>query len=208
MPLLRREHIVFLVIAYGFSWTLWIGAWLVVRRTGGEGLLFNEELVWVAMFEQGSFAPLLGASGLGLLAVYGPLVAGFVASAVDPSTSPQDLYRRIRAVRVGSTWYLRGLLILIAVTAVPGLILGAFTGLAADAPSLRRLGGFLLVFFVFQLLTSGLEEPGWRGYLLDRLLPGRSLWDAGWAVGGPWALWHLPVVLMLFGQHGMEPSKW
>lgn len=204
MPVLRREHFFFLVVAYGFSWTMWVIAWLLARRSGVD-LVFNEELVWSALFDEGSLGPLLGVSGLALLAVYGPLLAGLIASAVDPTTSLQDLYRRMRLVRVGSTWYLRVLLILIAVTAVPALALAAFTGLASDAPSLPRIGVFLAVFFVFQLFTSGLEEPGWRGYLLDRLLPGRSLWDAGWAVGVPWALWHLPVVLILFSQQGMEP---
>lgn len=204
LPFLRREHFVFLAVAYGFSWAMWVSAWFLARRSGGE-LVFNEELVWTAIFEEGSLGPLLGVSGLALLAVYGPLLAGFLASALDPTTSRQDLYRRMRIVRVGSAWYLRALFILIAVTAVPALVLAAFTGLASDAPSLPRLGGFLVVFFVFQLFTSGLEEPGWRGYLLDRLLPGRSLWDAGWAVGVPWALWHLPVVLILFAQQGMEP---
>ncbi len=76
-----------------------------------------------------------------------------------------------------------------------------------DAPSAQRIGGFLVVFFGFQLLTSGLEESGWRGYLLEKILPGRSLWDAGWAVGLPWAVWHLPVVLMLFIRQGMEPIQ-
>lgn len=204
MAVLRLEHLVFLVVAYGFSWTMWLSAWFLARRWG-ENLVFNEELVWTALFDEGSLGPLLGVSGLALLAVYGPLIAGFIASAVDPTTSPQDLVRRIRVVRVGSSWYLRVLLILIAVTAVPALALAAVTGLASDAPSLQRLGVFLVVFFVFQIFTAGLEEPGWRGYLLDRLLPGRSLWDVGWAVGVPWALWHLPVVLILFAQQGMEP---
>ncbi len=47
----------------------------------------------------------------------------------------------------------------------------------------------------------------WRGYLTEKVLPGRGFWDAGWAVGPGWALWHLPVVLMLFVQQGMEPAQ-
>lgn len=62
---------------------------------------------------------------------------------------------------------------------------------------------FLLTFFVVQMLTSGTEEIGWRGYLTEKMLPGRGFWDTGWAVGPVWALWHLPVVTMIFAQQGM-----
>ena len=107
---------------------------------------------------------------------------------------------------MGGRWYLRLALILSAVAVLPGVLLIAVTGVAADGPTAARLGLFLVVFLVFQMLTSGTEEVGWRGYLLEKLLPGRNLWDAGWAVGVPWALWHLPIVIMLFAQQGMPPA--
>ncbi|MGZ8725422.1 MAG: CPBP family intramembrane glutamic endopeptidase, partial [Aeromicrobium sp.] len=50
---------------------------------------------------------------------------------------------------------------------------------------------------------SGTEEIGWRGYLTEKLLPGRGFWDAGWLVGVVWAVWHLPVATMIFMQQGM-----
>ena len=52
-------------------------------------------------------------------------------------------------------------------------------------------------------VTSGTEEIGWRGYLTEKLLPGRGFWDAGWLVGVVWAVWHLPVATMIFLQQGM-----
>ena len=74
---------------------------------------------------------------------------------------------------------------------------------ADDAPAIGTLAWFLLVFFVFQMLTSATEEIGWRGYLLEKLLPGRNFWDAGWMLGWVWAGWHLPVVIFIFMQQGM-----
>ncbi len=55
------------------------------------------------------------------------------------------------------------------------------------------------------MLTSGTEEVGWRGYLNEKLRHGRNFWDTGWAVGPPWAVWHYPIVVMMFVQQDMAP---
>jgi membrane protease YdiL (CAAX protease family) len=50
------------------------------------------------------------------------------------------------------------------------------------------------VFFAFNLLFGGvLEEPGWRGLLLDRLLTRHSPLWASMLVWFPWAVWHAPL---------------
>jgi CAAX protease family protein len=50
------------------------------------------------------------------------------------------------------------------------------------------------VFFLFNLLFVGtLEEPGWRGSLLDRLQSKLSPLSASFLVWLPWALWHAPL---------------
>lgn len=200
-----RYHLIFLAVAYGISWPLWIAAWLLARSTGVGDLLLNEELVWGLLFEGGLASPVLGVSVLALVAVYGPLIAGVIATRVDPSTDLGGLRQRTTRVAVGSRWYLRLALVLLGVAVVPGMVMLAVVGVAGDAPSLTGVASLLGIFFALQLLTSGTEEVGWRGYLLHKLLPGRDLWDAGWAVGVPWALWHLPIVLILFAQQGMPP---
>jgi membrane protease YdiL (CAAX protease family) len=63
------------------------------------------------------------------------------------------------------------------------------------------LGGFGLaamanaaMFFFYNLLFVGtLEEPGWRGFLLDRLQNKFSPLSASLLTWLPWALWHAPV---------------
>jgi uncharacterized protein len=50
------------------------------------------------------------------------------------------------------------------------------------------------MFFAFNFLFVGtLEEPGWRGFLLDRLQRRFSPLTASLLVWLPWALWHAPV---------------
>jgi uncharacterized protein len=50
------------------------------------------------------------------------------------------------------------------------------------------------VFFLFNLLFVGTEEePGWRGFLLDRLQRKFSPLSASLLVWLPWALWHAPL---------------
>jgi membrane protease YdiL (CAAX protease family) len=62
---------------------------------------------------------------------------------------------------------------------------------------------FLTVFFVFQMLTSGTEEIGWRCYLNEKLRQGRDFWKTGWAVGLPLGCMAYPVVVLMFVQQGM-----
>jgi membrane protease YdiL (CAAX protease family) len=50
------------------------------------------------------------------------------------------------------------------------------------------------VFFLFNLLfVATLEEPGWRGFFLDRLQHKFSPLSASFLVWLPWALWHAPL---------------
>lgn len=198
-----RPTLVFLAIAYGFSWTFWIGSWVVAAATDAGQQLVNEDLVRSLTFGDRPPSTLLWLSLLSLVGVYGPMLAGVVATRLDPDASSRDLWARVRRVRVGTRPYALVLGIL-AVIVVPVVLLTALTAdRAADAPGAGTLVGFLAVFLLFQLLTSGTEEIGWRGYLNEKLRDGRDFWDTGWAVGVPWAVWHVPVVVMMFVHQGM-----
>jgi uncharacterized protein len=50
------------------------------------------------------------------------------------------------------------------------------------------------MFFLFNMFfVAVLEEPGWRGFLLDHLQDKFSPLAASMAVWLPWALWHAPL---------------
>ena len=64
---------------------LWIAGWFVADVTDAGDLLFNEDLVWRVGFVRDVATPLLIATGIAFLAVYGPMIGGIVASRLDPA---------------------------------------------------------------------------------------------------------------------------
>lgn len=206
-PLWHSHHVRFVAIAFGWSWVLWIGAWLMGRAMGIEEMLFNEEAVWRIVFERDVSSDLLIVSVVTIVAVFGPMIAGLVATRTDPAVSSSDLRASIRRTGVGRSNYLTALAVL-AIAVVPPLIINSLTvDRRVDGPGISQLLPFLVVFFVYQMLTSATEEIGWRGYLVAKMLPGRSFWDTGWSIGFVWAAWHYPVVVMIFVAQGMVPAQ-
>ena len=200
-----RPRLRFLIIAYGVSWAIWVGAWIAAAATDTGDLLFNETLVFDVLFGGDPSGTLVALSLLSLLGVYGPMIAGIIASRSDPAIPPGDLRRRLLRVGVGGRAYGLIALILLLVTVPTLAVTAAIADPADDAPGAGTLLLFLLAFFIVQLATSGTEEVGWRGYLTHTLLPGRGYWDTGWAVGPVWAVWHYPVVIQIFLAQGMQP---
>jgi membrane protease YdiL (CAAX protease family) len=69
----------------------------------------------------------------------------------------------------------------------------------------------LLVVPVLYLLQAGLEELGWRGYMLDRLQARFSPLIASLVMGVCHALWHLPMFFVVGTnqiQWGFGPDFW
>jgi len=204
--LLDVHHIRYIAVAFGFSWIIWIGAWILGRTMGVEAL-FNEEFVWRVLFERDVSADVLIVSLVSLVAVFGPMIGGIYASRRDPTIPKGALAGSVRRVGVGRLNYLI-MLAALALVVIPALLISIVAvDRTADGPTLGQLGPFLIVFFVVQLFTSGTEEIGWRGYLVEKYLPGRDFWEAGWNIGFVWAAWHVPVVVMIFAQQGMLPVQ-
>ncbi len=206
LGLWERPHVTFLAIAYGFTWLFWIGSWAIAQANGVGEILINADLVWEWLFAGETVSSAIWLSLLSLVGVYGPMIGGVVATRLDPAVSTIDLSRRIGKVAIGARWYGLVLGILLLVAGPAALLVALTADQAPDSPRAMTVVGFLLVFFVFQMLTSGTEEVGWRGYLNEKLRHGRDFWDTGWAVGLPWAVWHYPIVVIMFVQQGLAPA--
>lgn len=97
-------------------------------------------------------------------------------------------------------WYGAIFLLVPAATALAGLLDVALGGwgirLEAAARFLEQPLA-IIPFALFILLFGPVpEEPGWRGYALDRLQARRSALAASLILGTLWALWHLPLFFM------------
>ncbi len=135
---------------------------------------------------------------LALIALYGPLISALgITQRVGGEAGVQDLLRRMVRWQLPASWYLI-VLALSVLPLLPAVGVAMATGMAPAQPSLPLGMGAIPLFFLFQLLTSGLEEPAWRGFLLPYLQRRHKAEQASYIVGALWALWGLPQVLLFF----------
>ena len=168
----RAFPVTYFVLAFAFTWALWVPAALEAR---------------------GLISPLpVPATFLG---AFGPLVAAVVVTALESGRAGlRSLLDRIVRWRVAPVWYavaLLGPLALMLAAIALHVVLGG------QPPSLGLLIGALptlLIYIVYMMLTVALgEEVGWRGYALPALQARYSALIASLILGVMWALWHLPV---------------
>lgn len=180
-------------LAYAITWALWIPAlvysastgWALPSLTQGPG-------AWIGL----TTVQLLLSVCL-QLAVYGPALAAIIMLARVGSRRELSAWARsIVRFDVPFGWYAFVFLAPLTLAAVV-TILGRATGgqlVLAGIPTL----GALVTSGVAQTLTSGMEEPGWRGFALPLLQRGHTAENASWYLGLIWAGWHLPYMLYLY----------
>ncbi len=158
---------------------LWWGALFVAQPAGPQGSLTDMGLVLVYAL-WGS--PLVGPAlvGLGLAAILGG------------RAGVREVLAGLTRWRVGAGWYA------VAVLGVPVLALVVLAILAGTvsprfAPGMPREPAVLLVVAVAGGVSSLLEELGWTGYALPRLLARRRALVASLSLGMVWALWHVAI---------------
>ena len=166
----------YLVLAYAFAWAFWI------------------PIAWTRQDYQSS--PLLLVAVLA--GVFGPGLAAIVLVHLrEDKAARRDFWARaLNPRRIRPIWYLIAILLwpalhLIAI-AVNALLGGPPPDFALVRELLAQPVG-LLVVPVLYFIQAGLEELGWRGYMLDRL---QAMWDplpASLVLGICHALWHLPL---------------
>ena len=177
--LLARYPLTFyFLIAYAFSWLVWVP---LALSQDGAGLL--------------SFQSPIGASASVFVASFvGPFLSAFIMMGViEGKAGIGRLLRRIVLWRVGLGWYLFTLIgipmiLVLGVIVLPGAM-ASFKGLASVVPPRPWLS---MIVYVFLHGPLG-EEPGWRGFALPRLQRLHGPLVASLILGPLWALWHLPM---------------
>lgn len=133
------------------------------------------------------------------LAGYGPMLAVIFIYIFDPSV--KKYFKNKFKLSTPFKYYLQIITLFLLVTVAPVIPLAINKGLKETLTwsTLR----FLLLFFLYQLITASTEEIGWRGYLLPSILRKKTPWKASVSIGIIWALWHTPIILYVFYSQGL-----
>ncbi len=178
---------VYLAISFGWTWALWIGGWwlgsLQQAPISTTGTVFD--------LVHGAGKPGFVAQLLFSLAVFGPLLGYLAVRPHRPVWGRPT--RRSVLLAVG----------LPLVMVVPAFGLSLAVGVPAAAVSAGSVLVAAATYFASNLVTSGTEEFGWRGYLQPQLRASETtLWGAAWKVGLIWAVWHYPLMVILYWPMG------
>lgn len=167
--------VTFTLLTFAISWTVW-------GLIAATGLDINADLTAGVAYVVGGF---------------GPALAGAILTRRGSKAS--DLWPRIlEPRRIRPVWWGVVLLLYPGTILVAYLIVGLVWPGAADLSPARDFvaqpPALIPLTILFIAIVGPIsEEPGWRGYALDRLQAlggalGASLW-----LGALWALWHLPL---------------
>jgi uncharacterized protein len=132
---------------------------------------------------------------IGTLSSYGPLIAALILAAMEGEL--RVWWQRVTRWRVGAGGY-RDLLLVFLAVFTPLILLGIALGPLPAAGSLATPLAFFMVYTLYELLSSGMEEPGWRGYALPRLQERYNASKSSLIVGLVWGVWHWPAFIPLY----------
>jgi len=178
--------ILYVVIAYGLTWSIW---WPYLRAASHGTPLPNPFLYYLASL--------------------GPLIAAMIAERYERGWAGVfDLLVRLVDLRRAGGWLVVGLLspLLLVPIAILALWLAGYgwpawnlIGVTDRAPGLTPWLTWLLM-----TVSYGIgEELGWRGYLLPRLQAQRTALAATAILVIIWGGWHLPAFWFREGYVGL-----
>lgn len=170
----------YLLLSYALAWVFWIPVALTRQDYQASPLLL----------------------AVVFLGVFGPGIAGISLTYRELGREGgRDFWRRVFDFRrITAKWVA---LILLLYPAMHLISMAVNQWLGGDPPQFAFISkavalpaGIPLVVLLY-LLQAGLEELGWRGYMLDRL---QAIWKpltAALVLGGFHAFWHLPLFFIV-----------
>ena len=168
-----RRGLIYLGLAYAFSWAWWLPLALT-------GTVTKPGQAWPTHLP-------------GLL---GPALAAITATALlDGKAGLRRLGTRVLCWQV--TWYWYALIVITAAFALLPLAVGSDSSIS-DYLTYSGAGQWGAMTVLYVLLLNGFgEEVGWRGFLVSEMLRGHSLIDAAVRIWVVWGLWHLPLFFVV-----------
>ncbi|MFC1969511.1 CPBP family intramembrane glutamic endopeptidase, partial [Chloroflexota bacterium] len=188
------QIVTYLFIAYGITWLGWIPSLIFSSKQG----YLLPTLEGFANFIQAGF---IDTTHIFIVlsfqfAIYGPLIGALIViGLVRGKPGIVELWGRITKLRIGGRWYLWALLLAFVLAFVPLLLFTITRLVNFNGNGLLALLPFVPLLLIWQILTSGLEEPGWRGFLLPELQARFGGEKYIWLLGLAWAGWHYPFTI-------------
>lgn len=178
----RKELTSFFIIAFAFSWLIWLPGVLIPNF------------------------PIPG-KVLEILGGIGPAVAALIL--VGRAEGKAGL-KRIAANSFGKkcNWkfLILASLMLLGLHAASRVIYGLFSSNLPQSEMLSSPIALIPLFIIMFLFGGGLgEEIGWRGYALDRIQTKLSALAASLFLGVFWIVWHLPVFFLSGTNQSLVP---
>jgi len=166
----KHHWIYFFILAYVISWILW--APIVIFDNVHPGV-FTISLV---------------------LGGFGPMAAGYMVSRKEyGKMGTRDYFYRIFDYRRNVKTYLMTLLIPIGIFLLAYLFYRILGGETFDFSEVPNPLIYPLLLLVVIFTGGGLEESGWRGYALPRLMERFTPVFASLLIGVFWICWHIPL---------------
>lgn len=195
----------FFVVAFSITWFFQLlGIFLAqsndLTLTNEDNLLHLLDLLSLRLASREAFAYVIFTLGGA-----GPLVAAvLVTRATGGRRGVGELWARIKKWRVGPGWYLVVFLLPVALAMISVTAGVLFGGLRSGSYSPLLPVAYLLPFFLYMFVFTGLtEEPGWRGVALPHLQSRYSAVKSSWILGVLWGVWHFPFIIYYNVAAGM-----
>ncbi|MBY9004763.1 MAG: CPBP family intramembrane metalloprotease [Candidatus Lokiarchaeota archaeon] len=192
---MKNPIILYFILALGITWLFWIPTILISVANGyylPSILTFNQLIT--EGFVDDLHAVIFTLNQIG---VYGPMIAGtLMIFFTQKKDGVKDLLKRMVKIKVHIKWY--GIIVVLPMII---FFLGALLSGPTNLINLFNPGmSLILIFLMFvnTLLTSGLEEPGWRGYALPALQQKYNANKSSVILGFVWAIWHFPFLIYLY----------
>lgn len=186
---MKKNVKLYLIISFVWTWSLWTIAYLLSSNIGHKLVtdidIFNMFPMYI---NRNGFLPQV----VFALAVFGPMFGYFCTENKKP------FWGNPKKEIVLLT------LIFPIVMIIPTFILSSISGQFSNQSISISILFTIITYFFSNLITSGTEEFGWRGFLYHALKEkNMTFWDIAWKGGLIWAFWHFPLMFFLYFSQGI-----
>jgi membrane protease YdiL (CAAX protease family) len=179
----------FYLIAICITWFLWTVS-MILSNVYNVKILHNEG--FYSIFKNGFNSNLqLVIYVIFSLAVYGPVISWFL------NKDKCEIKKEKLDYKSYFKWISLIVIYPLILFGLSVLITQVMSGFSKPLLNLTLPLWFIPIILIQQLLTSGTEEFGWRGFLQPMLEKKYSVEKAGYITGLLWSIWHYPFIIFM-----------